>query len=182
MRFRVGKYDAHEGQKRPMHQFTVRITDVMDDFLPKFFGEQCRVTLVRDGTNSAILRKSTPGDRHATRIGNQGKFWGVSFHETNYPWLALVQPGWGLNECETFTDYENKQIKFTFPSLNQRIPPRRMHRAQDDTPVAAPVAPPPPPVGASGDILLYIGDECFTSKGVPASMLEGIKRMVGNWE
>lgn len=178
MKFRCGKYDAHEGQQRPMHQVVVRITDVAEGFITSLFGDRCRVTLIQDGNGAAIIRKALVNDL-STRISFSQGHWGVSFQELRYKWIADIAPAWGLMECETSIDYSTGEIRFIYPPLNYRFRPRQVHRgvfARGEPPASAPAA--------VGDVLMYIGDECFTSKGVPASMLEGIKRMVGvdNWE
>lgn len=179
MKFRCGKYDAHEGQQRPMHQVVIRITDEVEGFITSLFGDRCRVTLVQDGYGAAIIRKALANEP-STRISFSQGHWGASFQEPHYKWIADIAPAWALVGCETSIDYTTGEIRFAYPPLNFRSRPRQVHRGAfargESTELPAPAA--------VGDVLMYIGDECFTSKGVPASMLEGIKRMVGvdNWE
>jgi len=190
MRFRVGKYDAHEGQQRQMHQMVVRITDVSDDVISEMFGEHRRVVMVPHG-DGALIRKANPYEVSTRLTFSQGH-WGASFQQPHYQWIVDLSPGWAMIDCQASVDQEAGGIKFDFPPLQYRHVPRKVQRrgsllrknesrAPEPLPAAVPELVPPLPV--VGDIMIVMGDDSLIQKGIPLAKLKSFMSLIGgDWE
>lgn len=177
MHFRTGKYDAHPGQKKPMHQITIRMGQTDEAELKRLFGEELKVTLVRSSPQSLIFRRRKEGERghHIGPVKGTDQF-GLTVPDTHHSWLQLISPGWTLSDC-SYKRLEDG-IEFFFPAL--RRPPTKMSRGQRDESAPAPAA---RPLEETGSVLLDLPGKTLVSRNIPVSKIEGVMRFLGGeWE